>query len=422
MRYLSLFSGIEAASVAWHPLGWECAAVAEIEPFPCKVLAHHYPNTPNLGDITKITQSDIEALGHIDLVVFGAPCFAAGTMVLSRQGFVPIESLRIGDLVLTHTGAWRPVTSVMCHSSDKLRKIKGAGVLETITTDDHPYYTRVRTSKWDSAKQANRRVFANPSWTKAQYISKESGHFAGQVLPPVAENSHSVAWWWVVGRYLADGWLSVRKDRPTGKVVICCAKYEVEVLGSRLRAAGIHAVKVEERTVFKFQISKKVLYDFLEPFGKLAHGKTLPGWCLELPKDKAAALFDGWASGDGWRNDAHKQVSVTTVSKSLALGMALLAQRGFGIVAGVYFAEMPPTCTIENRICNQRGQYTVRVCDVNRSSFIEGDYGWKLIRQSESCGTGEVFNISVAEDESYVANGAIVHNCQDLSVARKERV
>lgn len=74
MRYLSLFSGIEAASVAWEPLGWECVGVAEIEKFPCKVLAHHYPEVPNLGDITKITEADITALGQIDLVVFGAPC------------------------------------------------------------------------------------------------------------------------------------------------------------------------------------------------------------------------------------------------------------------------------------------------------------------------------------------------------------
>lgn len=74
MRYLSLFSGVEAASVAWHPLGWECVAVSEIEPFPCAVLAHHYPTVPNLGDVTKVTEADIAALGPIDLVVFGSPC------------------------------------------------------------------------------------------------------------------------------------------------------------------------------------------------------------------------------------------------------------------------------------------------------------------------------------------------------------
>lgn len=74
MRYLSLFSGIEAASAAWHPLGWECVGVAEIEPFPCKLLAQRYPGVPNLGDITKITEADIMMLGQIDLIVFGSPC------------------------------------------------------------------------------------------------------------------------------------------------------------------------------------------------------------------------------------------------------------------------------------------------------------------------------------------------------------
>jgi len=74
MRYLSLFSGIESASIAWAPLGWTCVGVAEIEPFPCKLLAYHYPEVPNLGSVTDITQTQIEALGHIDLVVFGAPC------------------------------------------------------------------------------------------------------------------------------------------------------------------------------------------------------------------------------------------------------------------------------------------------------------------------------------------------------------
>jgi len=57
MKYLSLFSGIEAASQAWQPLGWQPVAFAEIEPFPCAVLAHHYPEIPDLGDVTSITQA-----------------------------------------------------------------------------------------------------------------------------------------------------------------------------------------------------------------------------------------------------------------------------------------------------------------------------------------------------------------------------
>lgn len=74
LRFLSLFSGIEAASCAWVPLGWECVGVSEIEPFPCSLLRHHYPDVPNLGDITKITEEQIRALGRIDLIVGGFPC------------------------------------------------------------------------------------------------------------------------------------------------------------------------------------------------------------------------------------------------------------------------------------------------------------------------------------------------------------
>jgi DNA (cytosine-5)-methyltransferase 1 len=66
VRYLSLFSGIEACTQAWHPLGWLPVAFAEIEPFPCAVLAHHYPDVPNLGSVTDITDEQIKALGPID--------------------------------------------------------------------------------------------------------------------------------------------------------------------------------------------------------------------------------------------------------------------------------------------------------------------------------------------------------------------
>lgn len=72
IRYLSLCSGIEAASVAWHPLGWQPVAFAEIEPFPNAVLAHHYPHVPNLGDMTIIDGSKYR--GTVELIVGGTPC------------------------------------------------------------------------------------------------------------------------------------------------------------------------------------------------------------------------------------------------------------------------------------------------------------------------------------------------------------
>lgn len=87
MRYLSLFSGIEAASVAWHSLGWKCVGVSEIEAFPCAVLEHHYPGVPNFGDVTKITEKDIAELGQIDVIVFGSPCQDL-SLAGKRKGFI----------------------------------------------------------------------------------------------------------------------------------------------------------------------------------------------------------------------------------------------------------------------------------------------------------------------------------------------
>ncbi|MCG7916026.1 MAG: DNA cytosine methyltransferase [Candidatus Thiodiazotropha weberae] len=74
MKYLSLFSGIESATVAWEPMGWEPVAFCENEPFCCELLAHRYPQVPNLGDIKAVTRSMVASLGRFDLVVFGSPC------------------------------------------------------------------------------------------------------------------------------------------------------------------------------------------------------------------------------------------------------------------------------------------------------------------------------------------------------------
>ena len=75
MRYVSTFSGVEAASLAWAPLGWEPVCFSEVDPFPSAVLAHRYPDVPNLGDITKIDWKMVRRkYGQIDLVVGGSPC------------------------------------------------------------------------------------------------------------------------------------------------------------------------------------------------------------------------------------------------------------------------------------------------------------------------------------------------------------
>ena len=105
MRYGSLCSGIEAASVAWEPLGWQPAWFAEIEPFPCAVLSHHWPHVPNFGDMTrlvgKILNGTVEAP---DILVGGTPCQAFSVAGLrgsldDERGNLTLVLIRILDAI-----------------------------------------------------------------------------------------------------------------------------------------------------------------------------------------------------------------------------------------------------------------------------------------------------------------------------------
>ena len=82
IRYASVCSGVEAASLAWEPLGWKPVWFSEIEPFPCAVLKERYPEVPNLGDMTKIKGENYR--GMVDLLVGGTPC--QGFSTAGKQG------------------------------------------------------------------------------------------------------------------------------------------------------------------------------------------------------------------------------------------------------------------------------------------------------------------------------------------------
>jgi len=97
MKYLSVCSGIEAATVAWHEMGWSPVAFSEIEKFPSEVLAHHYPNTPNLGDMNNYKDWTLNE--PIDILVGGTPCQSFSVAGL-RKG---LDDPR-GNLALIYCG------------------------------------------------------------------------------------------------------------------------------------------------------------------------------------------------------------------------------------------------------------------------------------------------------------------------------
>ena len=117
VKYLSICSGIEAASVAWHDLQWQAVGFSEIEPFPCAVLSHRYPATPNFGDMTRHANWNIEP-GAVDLVVGGTPCQAFSVAGLRAgmadpRGNLALTFLAIVDRLRPQWVVWENVPGVL---------------------------------------------------------------------------------------------------------------------------------------------------------------------------------------------------------------------------------------------------------------------------------------------------------------------
>jgi DNA (cytosine-5)-methyltransferase 1 len=121
VKYLSVCSGIEAATVAWHPLGWEPVAFSEIEKFPSAVLAHHYPTVPNWGDMTKFKEwPDAD----INVLVGGTPCQSFSVAGLRKglddpRGNLMLTYLAIADRYRPKWLVWENVPGVLSSNGGK---------------------------------------------------------------------------------------------------------------------------------------------------------------------------------------------------------------------------------------------------------------------------------------------------------------
>jgi hypothetical protein len=228
-------------------------------------------------------------------------------------------------------------------------------------------------------------------------------------------DDHSTDLWWATGRFLADGWVTRRTDSGKGYTSWACSHGEAPALMERLRRVFPRISESRRRTCTQLQVAAGWLRDFLAPFGHGAAYKTVPAFALGLPRLSAEAFIEGYFSGDGFRVEANgRQGAIqgaTTVSRGLALGMALAVHGARRVIPSLYFVKRAPTAVIEGRHVRQRDAYRLVVPERNNSAFLEGELGWKLIRNVRDAPGCTVFNLSVEDDESYVADGIVAHNC-----------
>lgn len=440
LKFLSIFSGIESATVAWAPLGFEPIAFAEIDPFCCAVLAHRFPDVPNLGDVCEVDwKSWVEENGRPDVLVGGSPCFPAETLVLCEEGFKPIEQVEVGDRVVTHKGRLRKVLDVGSKVADTIM-LKGQGSPGIECTANHPFYSRAVSREWNNAKRGWNRVESMPEWiaasdmggrywlnvcdTSCNKIPRFPEPGRGQSGKGYIEDfEFSEDFFYFVGRWLGDGWANEhkrknRKDSRMKRVYVCCAHDKAQYLEGRLAKTGLHFGRYEAETTTKFTCSSTQLYDWIVGnFGIHAYGKNVPAWAMSMSEEFRAAMLLGYEESDG--TPVKSGFAASTVSRPLMLGMKAIAG-SLGYSVSVSYIENDRKCVIAGREVNERGYYRSQYSKHPHSAFFEdcGFYG--RVRKVEPCRQGvRVYNLEVEDDNSYTADGIAVHNCQSFSVAGK---
>jgi DNA modification methylase len=329
-------------------------------------------------------------------------CLAEGTLVLTKRGYVPIETVIPGDdEVLTNSGEWHKVVAKkMTRQNAQVVRTRAHGVPLLITTPDHKIMAKHNHGKGKPAFYT-----LNEEWTEARSLEN---CYVKSVTPPTIESGISEAEWWIIGRWLADGHIDARGHQYF--ISVGAAKWNefaekakgfighTRKTGANCRQVGLVGLSENARAVLK----------------KCGHGaseKKLPYECISLNAKLSSVLLEGYLSGDGhFMKDG--KITASSVSRPLLLGIAIVAQKVHGRVASVYQGRPQRREAIEGRTVNCKQEWNLVVSPhYSFSEVTDERTAWKKVYEVLDAGKTDVWSIEVDEDHSYMAEGCIVKNC-----------
>lgn len=445
IRVFEAFAGYGSQSLALERLredfpgfDFENVGISEIDKFALKAYEALHGKVTNYVDISKIDWAEVP---DFDLFTYSFPCFVKDTLILTNKGYKNIQSVTRGDKVLTHKNRFCDVATPMKRKyKGILYDIDAMASGNIVCTENHPFLVRRKFRHYDHGRQ--NRIFGNPEWVKSKHLDKSCylGYAINQVreMPKwdgVIDNrwghgriSNRLSslfgnryFWYLMGRYVGDGW---KKNSDTGSgIIICCSDRNKQKLLNAITHIGFKYTISDERTVCKVIISSNELNKFVDRYGYYAYGKRIDVETMNLPVDMLRGFLDGIMDSDGYV-DGKGLRKVSSVSRVLVYGLGQCIAKAYHRPFSIYKTKRNKVVTIEGRECNQRDTYTITFKihdDKQDKAFYEDGYIWFPIR-SITCKEDEchVYNMSIESDESYTANGCIVHNCTDISSAGRQ--
>lgn len=391
MRVLSLYDGMSCGMLAFLRAGIpvESYDAYEIDKHAIKVSQHNFPQIVQHGDVFKGDFASYK--GKVDAVVGGSPCFVAGTMVLTSEGMRPIEQVRVGDLVYTHSHRFRPVTAVG-HKTAQVFRMVSDGVPDILVTDNHPFYVSRMTRDRYGARQ-----FSGPRWKAVGELIPDSDFLSSPI---------------VMGSY-----------NPRGLTIGHC-RLLARMLASRRIPDGYREwmAEVSEENHLDTADGAPVMALVSENSLPLdPDHREIPVEILQLPQKLAHAFMGEFLECAGKRDEANGVWTYKARNPAMAHSFALLAQKVYetpGIIVRdtVYRGCDDGSVTPVPVWIVTVGYGTDRMVSGRR---IFNDL-YTPFRSLEPRGEDTVYNLSVEQDESYLAGNRIVHNCTYWSIAQSK--
>jgi len=239
----------------------------------------------------------------------------------------------------------------------------------------------------------------------------------------VPADRYSIEFAFFLGYWIGDGW-TTEKSKNKGRVFICGSRKDGDFLINIAKKAGLSGSLSSARTGMRYCIRSKTLCKWLnEEFGAGASTKKIPSWIFGQDNLFKKSFLDGLLAADGCddlKNGNKIGVSLSTTSKNIAIGTRILFNQ-LGMSCTMSKVHPHRQCIIENRLVHEKDLYKVRGGYSIKCFRFDEQYGWGLVRSVNKTGIIKpVFNLQVEGDNSYVADGIIVHNCQSFSTAGRQ--
>ena len=429
--FIDLFCGIGGFHQALSKLGAKCVLACDIDK-DCRVV---YKDNYGIDPVNNIKDIDEKNMVDFDIICGGFPCFIAGTQTLTNTGYKNIEDVEITDKLLTHTGKFQDISNLQRkkYTGNLFDiKIKYHSDL-VVSTEEHPFYIREKKGKdsfgepvWKSANELTMNDYFGMVINNNKIIPEFT--FEKKINKYKTEQIHikldELDYWFMMGYFVGDGWIE-EILKPDG--IRCMHKIRFTINSTDEKEVFDRINKVIPITdkmcntgnkCKKFGCCDFVWYNIFKQFGKYAHGKLIPEWVQDAPKEFVQEFIHGYMKADGCIT-RNKILQITTVSRNLSYGLQRLYLK-LGHIFSVHKCIRPNTCVIEGRKVNQRDTYCVRGIlkkERKTAAFIENNYVWfppVEITKRETMNT-TVYNFEVENDNSYVVENICVHNCQAFS-------